>query len=176
MNEPVKNCPSCGDEFQTWVERCPDCDVPLTIGGGESTAAAAVDLPPASQLECVLVGGPWQTRGLAERLSEEGIACRVDAHPPDTDIDTDGGAAAARFGQAGRGINLGVYVQQADRERATDLSAVFQAEGMPELDGHETPEPGTELDACPGCGEPLAADATGCAECGLEFPEIEAEG
>lgn len=178
MNEPVKNCPSCGDEFQAWVERCPDCDVPLAIGGGGKRASEDTrpELPPAGQLECVLIGGPWQTRGLAERLSEEGIACRVDAHPPETGIGTDGGVAAARFGQAGRGIHLGVYVLAADQLRATEISATFQAEAMPEVDGQEVPEPGTELDACPGCGEPLAEDATGCAECGLEFPELEADG
>ncbi|MCP3986575.1 MAG: hypothetical protein GY723_19500 [bacterium] len=172
MNEPVKNCPSCGDEFQAWVERCPDCNVPLTIGGENTDAGDTTpEFPPAHQLEKVLVGGPWQTRSLAERLSERGVPCRVDAYPPEAQIDS--GADGGSFGQAGHGIDLGVYVKAADLERATEISAELQAEGMPGLDGHEAPEPGTELDACPGCGEPLAADAPGCGECGLEFPEVE---
>ncbi|MBW2242753.1 MAG: hypothetical protein JRH01_12285 [Deltaproteobacteria bacterium] len=178
MNESVKNCPSCGDEFQAWVERCPDCNIPLVIGGSGSAGAekAAPEFPPASQLEKVLVGGPWQTRGLADRLAEAGIPCRVDSYPPDSELDTGGSAAAGNFGQGGRGIDLGVYVREADHERAIEIAAAYQTEGLPELDEHDTPEPGTELDACPGCGEPLAADATGCEECGLEFPEVGAEG
>ncbi|MCP5057647.1 MAG: hypothetical protein GY937_13125 [bacterium] len=171
MNEPVKNCPSCGDEFQAWVERCPDCHVPLAVGGGDGAGAENLppEFPPASQLEKVLVGGPWQTRSLADRLAEAGIACRVDSYPPESDLDTGGGGS---FGQAGRGIDMGVYVRAADHERALEIAEAFQTEGLPELDDHDTPEPGTELDACPGCGETLAPEATGCGECGLEFPEV----
>ncbi len=175
MSDAVKICPSCGDEFQPWVELCPDCHVPLQMGSGESAPDVGSELPPPTELECVATGGPWQTRALAERLQEEGIGCRIDAYPPDTDIDTDGGNVAGRFGQAGRGVNLGVYVTRADQPRAAEIVADARTEELPELDGMEMPEPGSELDACPGCGEPLAADATGCSECGLEFPEFEAE-
>ena len=38
----VKLCPQCGSEYQLWVERCLDCDVPLVHGReGQGEAIAS---------------------------------------------------------------------------------------------------------------------------------------
>jgi hypothetical protein len=153
-----KYCPQCGEEFQHWAETCPDCDCALGHERPEPGAAAA-ELPPASELTAVFVGEPWRVREPVDSLAAAGIASRVDAYPPgDT---TDEGQAIGSFGA---GTRVGVYVRGEDVEAVSNLDedwvrAMLATE--------------TALDNCPACDAPLADDATGCASCGLEFPEID---
>ena len=148
MTEIVKHCPSCRDEFQGWVERCPDCDVPLAVGepGAVETAPAA-EMPPVSELELVASGDPWRARELAEHLQAGGIGCRVE-------------------GGGERG-GLGVYVAARDLPEAVVLVQALQRESL----GEEADAEMAGADLCPGCEAPLAEDALECPSCGLAFPE-----
>ena len=153
-----KYCPQCGDEFQNWVEACPDCEVPLGHERLDPKAQPAGDLPPARELEAVFVGEPWQVREPVDSLAEAGIECRVDAFPPG-DFSDDG----AGIGSFGSGTRVAVYVRREDLARIASLDADWV---------RSTLATDSELDACPGCSAPLAVDATACGECGLEFPEV----
>jgi len=154
-----KYCPQCGDEFQNWAERCPDCDVAL--GFDRPTAAAAApseELPPARDLAPVFVGEPWQVRDPIATLGQAGIACRVDAYPPGDIADS-----GEHIGGFGAGTKVGVYVRPDDVAAVTAIDAEWV---------RSTLAAEAALEHCPACDAPLAADATGCGECGLEFPEI----
>ncbi len=163
-----KSCPRCGDEFQHWVNECPDCHVPLAhadAGGsapalGERSAAA-----PAPFTSPVLLrrGDPRDLRELAERLGAQGIACAVGG---------DFGKASKGIGRAGAGrsVTLGLFVEERDLPAASEIQRAWLAEQMPE---DASAGPVGELSGCPGCGEPLAADARACRSCGLEFPDAE---
>ena len=154
-----KYCPQCGDEFQNWVEMCPDCECAL---GHEppQPGAAPGDLPPARELTPVFVGEPFRVREPAASLQAAGIPCRVDAYPPgDT---SDGGD---HIGSFGAGTRVGVYVREQDLEAVSQLDADW-VQTMLATE--------TELESCPACDAPLAEGASGCEACGLEFPEIDA--
>ena len=100
---------------------------------------------------------PW-TRALSERLSEAGIAHRVQ---PDTRSIDEGGVDPARFG----GENLyGCWVRpkELDAARAIDseIFAPLETEAAPEATGEES---------CPACGSGFGVDALQCPDCGLSF-------
>ena len=153
-----KYCPRCGDEFQNWVEVCPDCEVPLGFERPDPNAQPTVDLPPARELQAVFVGEPWQVTEPVDSLRAARIPCRVDAFPAG-DFSDDGQG----IGSFGAGTKVGVYVRQEDLPAIRNLDADWV---------RSTLATDTELDACPACSAPLSADATACRECGLEFPEI----
>jgi hypothetical protein len=160
-----KVCPSCGGEFQQWVTQCPDCAVALQIGGGDSLPAAPPrELPPARELTCIERGDPRALHEIAERLQEAGLSCRIDAYPPDEPI--------RLGGKRGTGVatSFGLYVLPAEAEEAARLRLEHVRETLPEAAGFELAA-GTELSACPACGEPLADAARECAACGLAFPD-----
>lgn len=162
-----KVCPSCGGEFQQWVTQCPDCAVALQIGGGPSLPAAAPrELPPARELVCIERGDPRALHEIAERLQVAGLSCRIDPYPPDEPI--------RPGGRRGSGVatTFGLYVLPAEAEDATRLRTEHVRETLPEAAGYEVAA-GTELSACPACGEPLADAARECAACGLAFPDAE---
>jgi uncharacterized protein with PIN domain len=164
-----KVCPDCRGEFQSWVERCPDCNVALQLGSADALPAApARELPPARELSCVERGDPRALHEIAERLQLAGISCRIDAYPPDEPI--------RLGGRRGSGVatTFGLYVRPADAERATELRTQHIQQSLPESVGYEVAA-GTELHDCPACGEPIAETARECAACGLEFPEAGSE-
>jgi hypothetical protein len=161
-----KVCPSCGGEFQQWVERCPDCAVPVGSGAPDAMTPArvGVELPPARELVCLQRGDPRVLHEVAERLQAAGLSCRIDAHPPEEPIRLGG-----RRG-AGVATPFGLYVLPADVEAAQRVRAQHARETLPDAEGYEVAA-GTELSACPACGEPIADAATSCDGCGLEFPD-----
>ena len=154
-----KYCPRCGDEFQSWAESCPDCDVPLGLEPPDPNAAPPAELPPAHELQAVFVGAPHQVRDPVDSLGAAGIPCRVDAFPPGGS-----GEEGAALGSFGTGTKVAVYV------RAEDLPAVA---GLDADWVRSTLATDSELDACPACAAPLAADASACPSCGLEFPAVD---
>ena len=153
-----KYCPRCGDEFQNWAEACPDCEVPLGRERPDPNARPAADLPPARELMAIFVGEPWQVNEPVDSLFEAGIPCRVDAFPPGER--TDPGVAIGSFGA---GTRVAVYVREQDVPSIASLDADWVRSIL---------ATDSELDACPACAAPLAADATACSGCGLEFPEV----
>jgi hypothetical protein len=164
-----KGCPSCGGEFQSWVEMCPDCELPLQVGpvAPRPVAPPAPELPPARELHCLRTGDPWHLREISEALQEAGIAHRIDRQP----AAEEGGAAAGRRTRGGgRAGTLGLFV------RREDVAAAAQVEHDLHLGRTHGPEtvahrPGDALEACPACGEALPRGASACGGCGLEFPE-----
>jgi len=153
-----KYCPQCGDEFQNWVETCPDCECALGHEPPQPGAAPA-ELPPARELVAVFVGEPFRVREPVASLEAARIPCRVDAYPPGGE-----GDEGEPMGGFGAGTKVAVYVREEDLPAVSELDedwvrAMLSTE--------------SELDACPACEAPLAESATGCSSCGLEFPEID---
>jgi len=145
-----KACPSCGEEYQHWVSRCPDCDVALDLAReaapGSGAPIAASEAEEREDLVLLHTEGPWYLRELAEALAARDIPSRIVK-----------GAAA-----------LGLYVAPGDLEAAREVAQEFAEARLPALDA----EPAShDASACPACGEPLAAEAAACGACGLEFPE-----
>jgi hypothetical protein len=163
-----KVCPSCAGEFQQWVTQCPDCAVPLQIGGpgggAAQTAARATaeEFPPAQELTCLQRGDPRALHEIAERLQASGVSCRIDAYPPGEPI-----RAGARRG-AGVATTFGLYVRPEDAAQAAAVREQYLRENVPDAEDSAL---GAELSACPACGEPLDDGAGACAACGLEFPD-----
>ena len=159
----VKVCPRCGSEYQLWVERCLDCDVPL-VHGREGQGAAAVPegapveeaLPP----DCVhlrTAAVDW-IRRLSEDLDEAGIPHWVT--PPEWRRDP------------------GVYVLPSDQEAASRIDRERYAMEVPDVGEVEArpkrPAPRREpspedsrIKVCPSCGGEYQLWAERCADCGV---------
>jgi hypothetical protein len=165
-----KICPSCGDEFQLWATRCPDCDVALGFSAPAPRVEPAETLPPATELALLEQGEPWALRALAERLQEHGISSRIDTVPPRGSLD--GPAERSRSGQAGRATRLGLYVRRDDGPAAAELAREHLASRLPDLpDGAAAEDRDPDPSGCPACGEAAPPDAAECPACGLAFPE-----
>ena len=147
-------CPSCGGEFTLAVTRCAECDVDLVPPGSDED-----EFPPASELACVRVAPvPW-IQALSEALEQREVIHRVEPVAPDDAPD-----AARAFGK----VELfGLYVDDAGLDLARDLDRQIAAQALPEQQADPLAE--DEVETCPACGEPLAADATECPACGLAF-------
>jgi hypothetical protein len=160
-----KTCPQCGDEFVQHVESCPDCRVRL-LAPGEAPpprAAASTGATPSDAPVLLRRGTVMDLRDLGAQLAANGIAFAVDS-------DATTGSAAAHARAAGREVQLALYVHEADAPAAARVAQAWVVANVPDA---EHVEPGTALDACPGCGEPLPEEAAACASCGLEFPPLE---
>jgi hypothetical protein len=160
-----KICPAGHGEFQQRVTSCPDCGGALELAtSAEPPVRVVAELPPAHALTCIERGAPRALLEIAEQLQQVGISCRIDVHPPEQQTRPAGRAAG--------GANLGLYVLPSEAERATQVRTQHIQRSMPELVGHEVAA-GTELSACPACGEALREAASECAACGLGFPDAE---
>jgi hypothetical protein len=165
-----KLCPSCRDEFVPTVSVCPDCRVPLVAAEELASAPVARDAGVASAAftltSAVMLrrGGTGELQDLARRLAEHGVRCVIDTDPPGARI-----AGTARTA-AGREVQLAIYVDEADSQTAARLHHEWVLATVP---GASEAQLGGVLDACPGCGEPLATNASACSSCGLEFPPLE---
>ena len=67
-------------------------------------------------------------------------------------------------------VQLAIYVDESNAALAAQLEREWIFASVPGARDEVTFGP---ADGCPGCGEPLAASATACASCGLEFPPLE---
>jgi hypothetical protein len=164
-----KLCPDGHGEFQQRVTHCPDCGAALQLAtSAEPPVRAVFELPPARELACIERGDPRVLHEIAGLLQTSGISCRIDAYPPDEPI--------RLGGRRGSGVatTFGLYVLPGDAEAAKRLHTQHLHQSLPEAAGYEVTA-GTELHACPACGEPLAEAARDCAACGLEFPEAGSE-
>ena len=155
---PPKICPRCGEEYVHTVQRCVDCDVPL---GSDAPAAEAPvpDLPPSEELVALRNAEvPW-IEGLAHALADAGIPSRVELpRREDQSVQSRGMGA----------IRCNLFVRPEDAEAAARVDAEFARTQVPDMP-EEVESAWGEAEACPGCGEPLAADAIECSECGLSF-------
>jgi hypothetical protein len=161
-----KFCPRCRDEFLPHVAECPDCRVALRTAEELASEPVELDGPSASGAvalaSAVMLrrGAPSDLRELCDRLGERGLRFVVGTHPL---------GGAVRRGQA-REVELAIYVEEADAQQAAQVEREWVLETIP---GAADESFVGAADACPGCGEPLAASAVACAACGLEFPPLE---
>jgi hypothetical protein len=153
-----KVCPECRIEHVQSANRCADCDVELVWLDELAPEAAPVDLPPASELECVRVAPlPW-IRVLSDGLEQEGVAHRVE---PATPEDAPEGQSAAVFGD----VQLfGLYVEHENIAGARELDSGIAAQVLPD---EAPPLDEGEEEACPACSTPLGPNAVECPDCGL---------
>lgn len=164
-----KICPDGHGEFQPRLTHCPDCGAALQLAtSAEPPVRASFELPPAHELACIERGDPRALHEMAEQLQSAGVSCRIDAYPPDQPI--------RLGGRRGSGVatTFGLYVRPVDAEAATRLRTEHLQRSLPDAAGLGVAA-GTELHACPACGEALAEAALACAACGLEFPEAGSE-
>jgi hypothetical protein len=158
MEYDYRICPSCEEEFTLTATECPDCRVSLVFPDAEAGSNPPPEFPETAELKCVRVGPlPW-TRALSEKLTEVGIAHRVE---PDTRTEEQGGVDPRRFG----GESLyGTWVRPEEAEAAqsidAEIFAPLEVESAPDAQDDET---------CPACGSGLSTDSMACADCGLSF-------
>ena len=149
-----------------WATECTDCRVPLDLGPAEGLAPEAPETRPAPALEDLVllsVGEPWALSALAEALQARGISSQIDTHPLGAKI------AADPRGTRRDPVRLGVYVGRGDLDSAREVAAEYTASLLPDAGAGES---FTDPTVCPACGEPTPENATACASCGLEFPEL----
>jgi hypothetical protein len=156
-----KICPACRTEYMLVATRCADCDIDLVDSDALAAEEANLEaFPPASELECVRVAPIAWIHALSEALQQRGVAHRVE---PASAENTPEGQRADVFGNAQL---FGLFVQSEHVAPARDLDRSIAAQVLPE----EAPTLAEgEEEACPACGTALAADATECPDCGLEF-------
>jgi hypothetical protein len=155
MTLPPKYCPECGEEYVHTMTTCVDCGVPLAL---ERAPIAVRDLPPAAMLLRVRTATVAWSRGFSERLTEAGIAHRVELA-----AETD----ASPVGNRGERL-CSVYVREEDAASAARLDAEHLRSQIPDVpDDFGVAVPGE--DTCPACGDPADLAAAECAGCGLAF-------
>jgi hypothetical protein len=170
-----KICPRCGDEFVPKIEECPDCRVALRTAeelasappapSGSASGDGFAGAAPVDASVMLRRGAASDLRELSERLAARGVRFAVNTDPPGGRI-----APPARRGDASREVQLAIYVAEADVAEAQRVAQEWVLETVPgAADAHAA----GAIEGCPGCGEPLAADAVACASCGLEFPPLE---
>jgi predicted amidophosphoribosyltransferase len=148
-----KLCSGCGQEYQSWVSVCPECNLSLDLPAGaplvaDERAAPAIEDPVLLRLD-----GTWALHALAEALQEQGISSRIDTH-------------------AQGGVRLAIYVSRAHAAAAHAIAEELVAQTLPDLETIAAVDHGPS--ACPACGAPTPESAAACSECGLEFPEVDA--
>ncbi len=174
-----KTCPSCSAEYLPHVSDCPSCHVALEHGSaaefdtndGRELARVVKAPEPVALTEPVMLrgGDVAELREIAERLTDAEVICAIDTDPPGARIA--GSQRVSRQGNSGREVRLAIYVERTDRAAAVAVLEAWMADTVP--DAERALATGA-LDRCPGCDEPLAPSAAGCASCGLEFPEMQA--
>jgi hypothetical protein len=163
-----KVCPACHQEYQRWVVVCSECNVPLT--SPEEAASPVGSLPPVTCLALLKIEGPWYLQELAELLQHNGISSRIDAGPPSSP--GGGPEVGPRAGSRGAASRLGIYVRAEDLETANEIAEEFATSRQRDV---PISVANPDASACPACGGRIPEAAVSCAECGLEFPEMEVE-
>jgi hypothetical protein len=156
-----KFCPECREEYTLVATRCVHCDVELVHGDELAREQGELEaFPPTSELACVRVAPLAWIRALSEALQQSGVIHRVE---PAT---ADGAPEDQRPEVFGDVQLFGLYVRSEDVAVAAELDASIAVQVLPE----EAPALAEgEEETCPACGTSLAADATECPDCGLQF-------
>ncbi|TMA35109.1 MAG: hypothetical protein E6J87_04650 [Deltaproteobacteria bacterium] len=162
-----KVCAQCGQEYQSWATECSDCRVPLDLAPGEVLAPETRPVPALEDLVLLRVGDAWELQALAEALQHRGVPSQIDTHPLGARISAD--PRATRRDP----VRLGIYVGRDELDIARDVAAEHVASQLPDTGAGES---FSDPNVCPACGEPTPDNASACAACGLEFPEVPSEG
>jgi hypothetical protein len=155
----MKICPTCGDEFQDWVEVCPDCEVSL------KSEEEMPSLPETISGICIATGTQKSLRPVAAALRADGIATRI----------AEGSAELGPgLGVEGGGVRVGIpfdgwtyclYVSPQDVDKAQPV-----ADKMLGVAEDQPPPPFVPVEGhCPACGAAVGIHATECPECSLVF-------
>ncbi len=160
LQDDVKLCPQCGDEYTLRAEQCAECGVELVLPSQLEEAPPPEEFPATDQLACVRVGPIAWTRALSAALEQMEIRHRVE---PDTRTPEEGGVDRGEFDGADV---FGTWVMPNDFERAKTIDS----EVFVHVLGGETDAPNAgEDEICPACGSALPVDALECPDCGLAF-------
>jgi hypothetical protein len=160
-------CPECAGEYRIEIERCADCDIPLT---------SPEEIAHRNARELLLVSGlhalrtapiPW-VRALAADLAAEGIPYGVDRSQARSE-----GLLTLFVRRADRGAAAVVDAARARTEAPLYLEE-DEIEGEAEEPSNVTPFPREPADhkICPQCGGEYRLEIETCADCGvpLVFP------
>ncbi len=161
MNEHVRVCRDCGEEYRPGIVRCADCGGELEdrYPGDEPRPAAANDAP----LEAELAGyrvlfttaRATDLVPMADRLREAAIEHRLAEQP-----------GAAKEAPPRYAILVPDGAGGAALAALTDLIAPHEdAASVHAVETHFDPEKGYVR--CPACGTAPPPDASECPECGL---------
>lgn len=161
MNDHVRVCRDCGEEYRPEIVRCADCGGELEDrrAGEEARRDAAPAEPPdaelAGQHTLFVTARATDLVPMVERLREAQIECRLGEQP---------GA------QKGAPPRYAIVVPEADAQRAlaavTDLVAPHtDAADVHAVEARFDKEQGYLQ--CPACGAAPPRGATECPECGL---------
>ncbi len=150
-------CPTCKGEFTLAVDRCSECDVELV--SPDAPTGDPDHFPPAVELTCIRVAPVQWIDALSAGLEQREIPHRVEPVGP--------GDMPEGVEPVGTGELVGLFVADDGIAVAREMDQAIAAQVLPEQHVDELPE--GEVEACPACGEDLAADAAECPECGLAF-------
>lgn len=161
MNQHVRVCRECGEEYRPEIVRCADCGGELEdrYPGDEPKPKAEPELPAEPELVGyrVLFATARATDlvPMAERLREAAIDCRLAEQPGVAKEAPPRYALLVRDGDARKAL-----------EAVTDLIAPHQdAADVHAVETRFDPERGYVQ--CPACGTAPPPGATECPECGL---------
>jgi predicted amidophosphoribosyltransferase len=163
--DPVKLCPQCGSEYQMWVERCLDCEVPLVHGReGEGAVVAAPtleldELPYPNECVPLRYAPPRWIARLSADLDEAGIRHWVS--PPKWRRDPYLLVLPADQEAAMAIDQLRYEMEMPAMTHAMDERARF---GPPR---RKPAEYDPEMKVCPSCGGEYQLWAEKCADCGV---------
>lgn len=152
----MKICPACGDEFQDWVEVCPDCEMDLKWEHEMPL------LPEAVTGICIATGTEISLRPVAAVLRADGIATRITEESAELGLGIGVEVGNFRLGIPFDGWTYCLYVPPED-------AAIAQQVADKLLGVHEDePPPFDPVDGqCPACGAAVGIQARECPECAL---------
>ena len=152
-------CPRCRCEYFGRVVECADCGVAL-VPEHALAASQPGELPPVSELTCVRASAVGWAQGLSLRLSEAGIAHRIEAVPDE------GGSESVR-GEPDALLPYGVWVREEELAAAREVDEDFLRSQIPDLPEDLSAQEAVGDDQCPACGMAVSSDTEECPDCGL---------
>jgi hypothetical protein len=143
-------CPKCGAEFQGWVEKCLDCNVPL-----EDTRPEAIESEDEQELETIEIGDETYTSEPLVKVAEyeDSVTAQFNKDVLESEgiksMVFDGSSAGNWVGIRPR-MPVSLIVKQADAERAQEiLNRIDQSEPITIVPDIEANEDDTEDDDNP---------------------------
>lgn len=170
IEEELKYCPRCHDEYRAEIVTCAACEVQLVMGNvlkamleeqQQSRRSRSMDISPEDELVDIRRGPVIQIKEIQKVLAEQ--------HLPSLAVGEEGGC-----GKGGCGKDLLLKVRLADIQ---DVMAVLEEEHARStgLSDHDTRyagavfNTGAEKATCPACGCVFPTTTPTCPDCGLCF-------
>ena len=170
IEDDLKYCPRCQDEYRAEIETCATCEIQLLTGVAmralveekqQSKAGRSMEITPEDELVDIRKGPVLTMKQLQKVLADE--------HLPSLVVKEEGGC-----GQGCCGTDLLLRVRMADIQ---EVMAVLEREHVRStgLEDHDTTHAGAvfntraEQATCPACGCTFPTTTPSCPDCGLCF-------